>query len=214
MFWSEGDFDGADAGFDKALERIADYAPANVGKGRVAMAKGDAKRAADLFDRAWKVSPLVETAWLLGDAREAAGDAAGAQEAYALVEREGRLTDPRTLSLFLSAKNRDAGQAADALKLARVEYESRKDIVSEDAIAWACYRTGKLEEAKTMIARARRLGTLDARLMFHEGAIRLAAGETKVGTDLIKAALKRNPAFDASGVREARALLEERTASR
>ena len=65
-----------------------------------------------------------------------------------------------------------------------------------------------------MIARARRLGTLDARLMFHEGAIRLAAGETKVGTDLITAALKRNPAFDASGVREARALLEERTASR
>ncbi len=214
MFWSEGDFDGADAGFDKALDRLADYAPANVGKGRVAMAKGDAKRAAELFGRAWKTSPLVETAWLLGDAREAAGDAAGAQEAYALVEREGRRTDPRTLSLFLSAKNRDAAQAADALKLARAEYESRKDIVSEDAIAWACYRAGKLEEAKTMIARARRLGTLDARLMFHEGAIRLAAGETKVGTDLITAALKRNPAFDASGVREARALLEERTASR
>lgn len=214
MFWSEGDFDGADAGFDKALERLGDYAPANVGKGRVAMAKGEPKRAAELFGRAWKTSPLVETAWLLGDAREAAGDATGAEEAYALVEREGRRTDPRTLSLFLSAKNRDAEQAADALKLARAEYDNRKDIVSEDAIAWACYRTGSLEEAKTMIARARRLGTLDARLMFHEGAIRLAAGETKVGKDLIKAALKRNPAFDASGVREARALLEERTASR
>ncbi len=214
MFWSEGDFDGADAGFDKALDRIAGYAPANVGKGRVAMAKGDAKRAAELFERAWKVSPLVETAWLLGDAREAAGDATGAKEAHALVEREGRRTDPRTLSLFLSARNRGLTENEDALTLARAEYQSRKDIVTEDAIAWACYRTGKLVEAKAMITRARRLGTPDARLLFHEGAIRLAAGETKQGTDLIKAALKRNPAFDAAGVREAKALLEERTASR
>ena len=214
MFWSEGDFDGADAGFDKALERIGDYAPANVGKGRVAMAKGDAKRAAELFERAWKVSPLVETAWLMGDAREAAGDAIGAKQAHALVEREGRRTDPRTLSLFLSAKNRGPAENEDALKLARAEYEGRKDIVGEDAIAWACYRTGKLAEAKAMITRARRLGTPDARIMFHEGAIRLAAGEREQGAGLIKAALAKNPAFDVSGVREAKALLEERSASR
>ncbi|CAN5924744.1 hypothetical protein BH11MYX4_BH11MYX4_62880 [soil metagenome] len=214
MFWSDGDFDGAEAGFDKALERIADYAPANVGKGRVAMARGDAKRAAELFERAWKVSPLVETAWLLGDARQAAGDAVGAKEAYAQVEREGRRTDPRTLSLCLSTRNGTAADGEEALELARGEYEVRKDIVSEDAIAWALYRTGKLAEAKAMITRARRLGTPDARLLFHEGAIRLAAGETAKGRELIKAALKKNPAFDATGVREARALLEERMATR
>ena len=65
-----------------------------------------------------------------------------------------------------------------------------------------------------MITRARRLGTPDARIMFHEGAIRLAAGEREQGAGLIKAALAKNPAFDVSGVREAKALLEERTASR
>jgi tetratricopeptide (TPR) repeat protein len=214
MFWSEGDFEGAEAGFDKALERISDYAPANVGKGRVAMSKGDARRAAELFERAWKVSPLVETAWLLGDAREAAGDAKGSAEAYALVEREGRRTDPRTLSLFLSTKNKGAAEAEDALKLAREEYEVRKDMVTEDALAWALHRTGKTAEAKASILRARRLGTPDARLMFHEGAIRVAAGETAKGTELIKAALKKNPAFDATGVREANALLAERMAER
>ena len=212
MFWHEGDYDGADAGFDKALERIGDYAPANVGKGRVAMAKGDARRAAELFERAWKVSPLVETAWLLGDAREAAGDAKGAAEAYANVEREGRRTDPRTLSLFLSAKARNAAQADDALKLAREEYELRKDIVTEDALAWALYRTGHIAEAKASITKARRLGTPDARMMFHEGAIRVAAGETARGKKLIADALKKNPAFDVSSAREAKAMLDERMA--
>ena len=214
MFWHEGDYEGADAGFDKALERISDYAPANVGKGRVAMAKGDARRAAELFDRAWKVSPLVETAWLLGDARDAAGDTKGAAEAYASVEREGRRTDPRTLSLFLSTKARSASEAEDALRLAREEYEVRKDIVSEEALAWALYRTGHIKEARASIVKARRLGTPDARLMFHEGAIRIASGEAAQGKKLVAEALKKNPAFDASGAREARAMLDERMASR
>ena len=214
MFWHEGDFDGADAGFDKALDRIADYAPANVGKGRVAMAKGDHRRAAELFERAWKVSPLVETTWLLGDAKEAMGDNAGAVAAYALVQREGRRTDPRTLSLFLSTKGRSAAEVEEALKLAREEYEVRKDITSEDALAWAYYRTGHIAEAKTSILKARRLGTPDARLMFHEGAIRIAAGDTKLGRRLVADALKRNPAFDATGVKEAHALLDDRMATR
>jgi tetratricopeptide (TPR) repeat protein len=214
MFWHEGDYEGAEAGFDKALERISDYAPANVGKGRVAMAKGDARRAAELFERAWKVSPLVETAWLLGDAREAAGDAKGAAEAYATVEREGRRTDPRTLSLFLSTKARSASDAEEALKLAREEYEVRKDIVTEEALAWALYRTGHIAEAKASITKARRLGTPDARLMFHEGAIRIAAGETAKGKKLVADALKKNPAFDLTAAREAKAMIDERMATR
>lgn len=211
IFWHEGDFEGAEAGFDKALERISDYAPANVGKGRVAMSRGDHRRAAELFDRAFKVSPLVETAWLLGDARAAAGDAKGAQEAYASVDRDGHRTDPRTLSLFLSTKNQDP---AEALRLAREEYESRKDILTEDALAWALFRNGKIDEAKASIARARRLGTPDARLIYHEGAIRLAAGETKKGRELVAQALKQNRAFDATAAKEAEALLAETPATK
>lgn len=211
IFWHEGDFDGAEAGFDKALERIADYAPANVGKGRVAMARGEHRRAAELFQRAFDVSPLVETAWLLGDARGLAGDTRGSEEAYARVERDGRKTDPRTLSMFLSTKNKDA---AEALRLAREEYGTRKDIVTEDALAWALYRSGKLDEAKASIARARRLGTPDARLVYHEGAIRIAAGETKKGKELVARALEMNRAFDATAVKEAEALLRDPVAAR
>ncbi|MBX3188397.1 MAG: tetratricopeptide repeat protein [Labilithrix sp.] len=211
MFWGEGDFEGAEAGFDKALERIGDYAPANVGKGRVAMARGDYRRAAELFERAYEVSPLVETAWLLGDARDAKGDAAGAAEAYALVEKEGRRADPRTYSLFLSTKNKSADEA---LALAREEYAAREDIVTEEALAWALHRSGRAEEAKASIVRARRLGTPDARLMYREGAIRIAAGEGAKGAKLVADALAKNAAFDATGAREAKALLAERVAAR
>src|SRR5262249_37333891 len=100
MFFNEGDYDGADKGFDMALEAGSDYQPALVGRGRVALAKGDAKRAVELFERAHKQSPLVETAWLLGDARKLAGDDKGAEEAYALVVKEGRRSDGRTLAAF------------------------------------------------------------------------------------------------------------------
>jgi tetratricopeptide (TPR) repeat protein len=211
IFWHEGDYEGADAGFDKALERIAEYPPALVGKGRIAMANGEARRAADYFARAYKTSPLPETAWLLGDAKTAAGDAEGAAEAYANLEKDGRRTDPRTLSLFLSTKNQSAD---DAVSLARAEYEKRKDVYTEDALAWALYRAGKLDEAKAAITHARRLGTPDARLVYHEGAIRIATGDVAKGKELVAKALKMNRAFDATATKEAAQLLSDKVAAR
>ena len=89
MFLGEGDYDGADKGCEMALAAVPEYPPALVGRGRVALAKGDASRAAELFDRAHRQSPLVETAWLLGDARQLAGDTKGADAAYALVVKAG-----------------------------------------------------------------------------------------------------------------------------
>jgi tetratricopeptide (TPR) repeat protein len=204
IFWHEGDYEGAEAGFDKALEAASDFAPANVGKGRVAMTRGDARRAAELFQRAFTASPLVETAWLLGDAREASGDAKGAAEAFAYVEREGRRSDPRTLSLYWAAKNKEVGEA---LRLAEEEYAVRKDVVTEDAVAWALYRNGRTAEAKERITRARRLRTPDARLLYHEGAIRAASGETEKGRTMVAEALKMNGAFCSTEAPEAKALL-------
>jgi tetratricopeptide (TPR) repeat protein len=204
IFWHEGDYEGAEAGFDKALEASSDFAPANVGKGRVAMSRGDVRRAAELFQRAFAASPLVETAWLLGDAREASGDAKGAAEAYAYVEREGRRSDPRTLSLYWSAKNKEIGEA---LRLAEEEYVVRKDVVTEDAVAWALFRSGRISEAKERILRARRLRTPDARLLYHEGAIRAASGEAEKGRAMVAEALKMNRAFCSTESVEANALL-------
>jgi tetratricopeptide (TPR) repeat protein len=206
IFWHRGDYEGADAGFAKALDAVREYPPALVGRGRVAMARGDAKRAAELFKRAYDQSPLPETAWLLGDACEAAGGRAGAEEAWAKVEKDGRRTDPRTLALFWATKN---VHGDEAVALAREERARRADVYTLDAEAWSLYRVGRYREARNAIDEARRHGTNDARLVYHQGAIYIAAGDVVRGKRLVSDALARNAKFDATGEAEARALLEK-----
>jgi tetratricopeptide (TPR) repeat protein len=206
FFWHQGDYEGADAGFEQALRVVKDYPPALVGRGRCAMAAGTPDRAAAFFKLAFGRSPLVETAWLLADARTAMNDAAGAEEATRAAEKEGR-ADPRTLSLMYSVKNRNP---ARALELAETESKKRGDLYTLDALAWARFRTGKLAEATSAIERARRLGTKDARLMYHQGAIYIAIGKTADGEKLVTDALDLNPAFDATESKDALRLVANR----
>jgi tetratricopeptide (TPR) repeat protein len=205
LFWHRGDYAGADAGFRQALEVVSDYPPALVGRGRVAMAEGNPAQAGAYYERAFRASPLVETAWLLGEARELTGDDEGARRAFTHAEKEGRAGDRRTLSLMYSSRKTNG---AEALRLAEQERATRGDIYTEDALAWALYRLGRFAEAKTAIGRARRYGTEDARLLFHEGAIEKALGRETLGNQILTAALALNPKFDVAGAAEAHALLE------
>jgi tetratricopeptide (TPR) repeat protein len=204
IFWHEGDYDGAEAGFEKALDAMPDYPPALVGQGRVALARSDANRAIDRLEKAYASSPLAETAWLLGDARGMAGDAAGAEAAYARVVDAGRRGDKRTLSLFESTKSR---APAEALALAEAEKTGRGDLYTDDALAWALYRNGRFAEARGAIDRALAHGTKDARLIFHRGAILIALGARAEGAACLREALHLNPKFDVSGADEASKLL-------
>jgi hypothetical protein len=58
-----------------------------------------------------------------------------------------------------------------------------------------------------MSRRAMRLGTRDARLLYHAGAIAIAAGDPVRGRRQIADALALNPGFDLTGSAEARRLL-------
>ena len=204
IFWSEGDYAGADAGFDLALARMPAFPPALAGKGRAALVRGDAKKAAELLSQSYEQSPLVETAWLLGDARAAAGDAEGATKAYAEVEKRGRQSDHRSLAMFWAVKNKNAD---DAVRFAEGEKKVRGDFVTEDALAWAYYRAGRFKDAKEASDRATRLGTRDAQMWFHAGAIKIALGDKAAGVKQIKEALKLSPHFDVSGAEEAGAMV-------
>jgi tetratricopeptide (TPR) repeat protein len=204
IFLHQGDYDGAEAGFDRTLEEMADYPPALVGKARVALARGDGPAAAQLLGRAYDASPLVETAWLLGDARTMAGDASLARDAYARVERAGKQVDPRTLALFWATRNE---HPAEALALAEAEKAVRRDLYTEDTYAWALYRNRRMPEARAAIDRALAHGTPDARLLYHAGAIRIASADRTAGRKLVETALALEPGFDVTGAAEARRLL-------
>jgi tetratricopeptide (TPR) repeat protein len=203
-FWHQGDYRGADAGFDLALGAVPGYPPALVGKARVALAGDQPARAVALLERAAATSPVAETLWLLGDARAAAGDAAGAEAAYATLAKQARRSDPRTLALFYATHDREHEQA---VALATQELATRGDIYTHDALAWALYRAGRLDEARAASDRATALGTDDARLLYHAGAIRMATGDARSGAALVRRALALNPRFDVTGAAEARRLL-------
>ena len=210
LFWHQGDLDGADAGLDRALAEQPGYPAALAAKGKVALSRGDAAAAVGWLEQAWRRAPLPETAWLLADARRARGDEAGARKAEELVIRAGRALDRRTLALFLATRDRDG---AEALRLAEAERATRGDFQTEDALAWALFRAGRLREADDAARRATRLGTPDARLLYHAGAIRLARGDARGGRALIRRALALNPSFDAAEAAEARRLVGERTSA-
>jgi Flp pilus assembly protein TadD len=149
------------------------------------------------------VSPLSETTWLLGDARAATGDEAGAKAAYESVRAEGLRSDPRTLAMFLAKRNEDS---ALALKLAEKEMQSRPDIYTEEVLALALHRAGRHEEALKAIQHARRLGTPEAHFAMHEGMIRMGKGDAVGGKKALEEALALNPHFE--GAAEAKKLLK------
>ncbi len=205
MFWHEGDLDGSLAGYDFALAYNPSYPPALVGKAQVLLAKGDAKAAVKLLESAFTSSPLARTAWLLGDARTAIGEVEGAAAAYEQVEKIGRSGDHLTLALFYATKNRNL---EDARKLAAKELESRGSTYVADAMAWVLFRAGKLDEAYELAKKANSLGTKDAMLWYHLGAIELARGDVREGKKRIREALALNARFDYTAADEARQLLE------
>jgi hypothetical protein len=97
----------------------------------------------------------------------------------------------------------------DALRLIEAERATRGGIYVDDVYAWALYRAGRIPEARAASNRAMRLGTLDACILYHAGAIRIADGDNS-GFGLVQKALNLNPKFDVTGSEEAARLLATR----
>jgi len=204
VFWNQGDADGAEAGFKAALNLVPNYPPALVGEAKVELARGHASQAVKLLEQAWAKSPLVETGWLLGDARAAAGDAAGAQASWDAAIAMGEKSDHLSLGNLLAAKG---WRLPEALEKLEGELRVRPNQQVRDAYGWALYRAGRIQEARQQSDQVMSVGTPDPKYFFHAGAIRAAAGDPAGGRALLERALKLNPAFDLNGARECRELI-------
>jgi len=119
-------------------------------------------------------NPQPDVRWALADALRAAGRDGEAAPVERALEREGGARDPRTLALYLSTRGTAPGRAVD---LARRELALRADVFTEDALAWALARAGRVDEAAPHMARALAEGTRDGRLFLHGGLIAAAAGD-------------------------------------
>ena len=156
-----------------ALQFAPDYAPALLMRGRLLLAEGKAGEAIGPLRQAAEISPLPDFLWTLAEALRANGGTSEAEQVEARLLATGAIADPRTFALFLASRGQDAGRA---LQLATAELDSRQDIFTRDAIAWAQFATGRVGEAQETIRLALAEGTQDARLLYHAGTIVAAAG--------------------------------------
>lgn len=196
--------------FDHALFVFPDYHLALAAKAHARMMAGDMETAADFYRRALERVPLPDYAIALGDLYTKLGRAEDAKRQYDLVEfveRTGSIegTYSRQLALFWADHDM---RLDDALAAARRERAARKDIYTCDALAWCLYKKGQIAEAKTATDEALRLGTRDARLLYHAGMIANASGDRRGAARYLKQALEINPSFDVLQAEVARQTLK------
>jgi tetratricopeptide (TPR) repeat protein len=158
-----------------AFQYAENYAAALLLRGRILLAQENAQEAIQFLQRAATLTRLPEYQWTLADALREAGKSQAAEEIERNLLRNGAMNDPRTLALYLATRGQ---QAQQALKLAEDEMNTRADVFTIDALAWALHANGRLAEAREYSKKALSEGTQDARLFYHAGCIALGAGDS------------------------------------
>ena len=161
-----GDLDQAAQHCAAALEFQPEYAPALLVRGRLLLAQGRNEEAAVALTRAATLNPVPEYQWVLVEASRAAGRDVRAMES--LLKKGGATADPRTFAPYLATCGEDPGTA---VRLSKAELNTRTDVFTHDAVAWALAAAGHWEEASAEMRQALAEGTRDARLFLHAGII-------------------------------------------
>lgn len=207
----EGRVDEAAEAYELMLEVAPDQVRALGGLARIREAQGRRDEAIGLLERATTRLPSPDLVADLGDLYALDGRDAAAADAYALVERiaevaraTGSVYD-RQLVVFLADHDR---RVADAVTLASAELTARTDVYGYDALAWALYKDGRLEEADAAARQALRLGTPDGRILYHAGLIALALDRADEARELLRAAATHEPSLPPLQVPVLRAALD------
>ena len=209
LYFDLGRLDDADREYRRAAFTFPGHPYAVAGRFRVAAAAGRYREALALARPLLEQTGSPEIAAQVGDLHAVLGDAAAAGRYYDEAERlerdgwEWEEPQPAALARLLADRDRRSG---DAVALAEQATTHRHDIFSEDALAWAYFRAGRVEEAAAASARALRTGTRDRRILYHAAAIRHAMGDDAGAREVLDQALDGHPTFDLVNAPAARAL--------
>lgn len=176
-----GRYDLAAQLLERALETFPGYHYALANLARVRLAQGAPEVAVGLLRRRHEAAPHPENLFELAAALEAAGEVEEARELFARFEEEALAEsagpDNANRELVVYLVDHAEGRAADALRIATLERERRRDVLTRDAFAWALSATGEHDRARAEIEAALEVGIRDARMLLHAGAIAARQGD-------------------------------------
>lgn len=212
LYFSIGKIAQARAAYEDGAAVASGYYLPQVGRARVAAARGDVSRAIEIMEKVVEAYPSPQNVIYLGDLYRASGRDADARDADALVGAQRRLfaaggvIPDIELTLFYADRGLDPRRT---IVLARRQYRARPSVRTADALAWALHAAGLDDRAARYSTEALRLGTKDALYLFHAGAIAAARGDDRRAERLLQAALDTNPYFSVIHAPAARRLLRE-----
>jgi tetratricopeptide (TPR) repeat protein len=177
------------------------------GLAKVKEAAGDLAGAVAIYKELMSSAPAPDIAAKLGELLDVLGRPADAARYYALAETGWRVDvpQPAMLARFLAEHDRHPDEAVALAELAAAD---RHDIFTEDSLAWAYFKVGRLTDAAAASTRALRLGAKDRTILYHAAAIRQGLGDHVGAHRLAAQALAGHPRFDVRLAPAARSLLE------
>jgi len=160
----------AESAYRAASHAFPGHPFAVVGYSRVLAARGDTSGALTLLQELARTAPTPDLAARIGDLLKRLGRADEAERQFAIAEAGWRsdAPEPKNLARFLADHDRGIDEAVAIAERAAAE---RRDIFTEDALAWSYFKAGRVEDARRAIARAMRTGTTDADILAHARAI-------------------------------------------
>jgi len=187
-----GDLRAAKRHYDAALGADPTYTAALAGRARIAAARGNVAGAVRDYREAVGRLPLTEYVVELADLYRATGqpDLAAEQIAVAVASVDSEKAYGVRTYLETAQLEADHGSPSVALRAARAEWAVRQTVHTSDALAWALHASGRDREALGYARRATSLGTRDARLLFHRGAIEAALDTSGAARTHLRAALQ------------------------
>jgi len=185
----------------KALNTFPDYYLSLEEMAEARVAQRRYPEAVELVEKRNRSFPSPQSQLLAAQTYEGARRPADAAKMYAEFEREARaqIDLPDNANVELVAYYAEhAHQPQEALRIARLEMKSRHDVWALDAYAWALYANGQYAEAHQQIEKALEIGTRDAVLYYHAGAIEAAFGKKTEASAYLHQSLEFNPTSEVS----------------
>lgn len=184
--------------FEHAAVTFPDHPFAIGGLAKIKIAEGDLAAAQQMLQGQLARVPTPDLAATIGDLAQALGDAAQAERYFSMSEQIERAAwgngarQPQVLARFLAEHGR---KLPEAVTLAEEAMTTRNDIFTMDALSWAYFKSGRLEDAKKASMSALRTGSRDARILYHAAEIQAASGDASEA----RRTLDRIPAPEAVG---------------